>query len=81
MTPSELSSQYGLMWSLDIESHTHRAWLAFGDAGQIIAVIPEDRLVIAIGSVPTDETGAIDGGIVTAFCVSTDRVVASGHRR
>ena len=61
MKPGELSSQYGLMWWLDIDSHGHPAWAAEGHAGQLVAVVPEHRLVVAIGSVPTVDTGEISG--------------------
>ena len=64
MKPGELSSQYGLMWWLDIDSHGHPAWAAQGHAGQLVAVVPEHRLVVAIGSVPTVDTGEISGGVV-----------------
>jgi CubicO group peptidase (beta-lactamase class C family) len=55
MTPSELSSQYALMWSLDLDVHGHQIWAARGAFGQVIAVAPEHRLVVAIGSVPTTD--------------------------
>jgi CubicO group peptidase (beta-lactamase class C family) len=60
MTPGKLSSQYGLMWWLDIDQHGHPAWIARGFAGQLIAVVPEHQLVVAIGSVPTNDM-ALDG--------------------
>jgi CubicO group peptidase (beta-lactamase class C family) len=60
MTPSELSSQYGLMWWLDIDQHGHPAWVARGWGGQVIAVVPEHQLVVAIGSVPTEEMAGGD---------------------
>jgi CubicO group peptidase (beta-lactamase class C family) len=53
MTPSELSSQYGLMWWLDLDVHGHQMWVARGALGQVIAIAPEHRVVVAIGSVPT----------------------------
>ena len=55
MTPSELSSQYALMWWLDLDVHGHHIWAARGALGQVIAVAPEHRLVVAIGSVPTTD--------------------------
>ena len=55
MTPSELSSQYGLMWWLDLDVHGHEIWVARGALGQVIAIAPEHRLVVAIGSVPTTD--------------------------
>jgi CubicO group peptidase (beta-lactamase class C family) len=60
MTPSELSSQYGLMWWLDIDQHGHPAWVARGWGGQVIGVVPEHQLVVAIGSVPTDDMAGED---------------------
>jgi CubicO group peptidase (beta-lactamase class C family) len=53
MAPSELSSQYSLMWWLDSDVHGHQIWVARGHNGQLIAIVPEHRLVVAIGSVPT----------------------------
>ncbi len=60
MTPSELSSQYGLMWWLDLDVHGHQIWVARGALGQVIAIAPEHQTVVAIGSVPTTDlaTGA-----------------------
>jgi CubicO group peptidase (beta-lactamase class C family) len=55
MTPSELSSQYGLMWWLDLDIHGHQMWVARGALGQVIAIAPEHRVVVAIGSVPTTD--------------------------
>jgi CubicO group peptidase (beta-lactamase class C family) len=60
MMPSEVSSNYGLMWWLDIDQHGHPSWVARGAAGQLIAVVPEHQLVVAIGSVPTSDM-ALDG--------------------
>ena len=54
----ELSSQYGLMWWMDIDPHGHPAWLARGSEGQLIAVVPEHNLVVAVGSVPTEHYSA-----------------------
>jgi CubicO group peptidase (beta-lactamase class C family) len=60
MAPSELSSQYGLMWWLDLDVHGHQIWVARGSLGQVIAIAPEHQTVVAIGSVPTTDlaTGA-----------------------
>ncbi len=35
MTPSELSSEYGLMWWLDIDPHGHTTWVARGWGGGV----------------------------------------------
>ena len=37
-------------------------WIARGTNGQLIAVVPEHQLVVAIGSIPTNDIG-IDGDI------------------
>jgi len=63
MTTSELSSQYGLMWWLDIDLHGHPAWLARGSEGQLIAVVPQHRLVVAVGSVPTKDYSIPDSDV------------------
>jgi CubicO group peptidase (beta-lactamase class C family) len=55
MMPSDVNSQYGLMWWLDIDQHGHTAWVARGWGGQVIAVVPEHQLVVAIGAVPTND--------------------------
>ena len=55
MTPGDVSSGYGLMWWLDIDLHGHPAWVAQGWGGQLIAVVPEHQLVVAVGSVPTND--------------------------
>ena len=60
MTPGPVSPQYGLMWWLDIDPHGHPTWVARGSEGQLIAVVPEHQLVVAIGSVPTNDMG-LDG--------------------
>jgi CubicO group peptidase (beta-lactamase class C family) len=57
MTPSEVSPQYGLMWWLDIDPHGHTTWVARGSNGQLIAVVPEHQLVVAVGSVLTIDMG------------------------
>jgi CubicO group peptidase (beta-lactamase class C family) len=57
MNPGKLSSQYGLMWWLDLDVHGHQMWVARGAFGQVIAIAPEHRLVVAIGSVPTTDMG------------------------
>jgi len=50
------------MWWLDIDPHGHPTWVARGWGGQLIAVVPEHQLVVAIGSIPTNDIG-IDGDI------------------
>lgn len=60
MMPGKVNSQYGLMWWLDIDQHGHTAWVARGWAGQLIAVVPEHQLVVAIGAVPTNDMANTD---------------------
>ena len=55
MTAGPVSPQYGLMWWLDIDPHGHPTWLARGSEGQLIGIVPEHRLVVAVGSVPTED--------------------------
>ena len=57
MEPGKLNSGYGLMWWLDIGPHGHPTWVARGFDGQLVAVVPEHQLVVAIGSVVTNEMG------------------------
>ena len=54
MTPSSATT-YGLMWWLDRSVAGGPAYTARGADGQLILVAPEDRLVVAVGSVPTTE--------------------------
>ena len=63
MTPSDLSSQYGLMWWLDLDVHGHQIWVARGALGQVIAIAPEHRLVVAIGSLPTNDMATDPDGV------------------
>jgi hypothetical protein len=56
MTPSDVTSGYGLMWWLDIDQHGHQVWIASGFGGQLIAVVAEHHLVVAIGAVTTDDS-------------------------
>ena len=55
--------------------HGHQTWMAKGWGGQVIAVIPEHRLVVAVASVPTDAAGYIDGN--SAWHLVADTVVSA----
>ena len=55
MTPSSLSSRYGLMWWLETDQGGKAIWAAEGSDGQLIAVVPDRQVVVAIGSVPTKD--------------------------
>ena len=72
---SEVNPQYGLMWWLDTDPQGHQTWLAKGWGGQVIAVVPEHRLVVAVASVPTDAAGYIDGD--AAWHLAADVVVSA----
>ena len=43
------------MWWLDLDVHGHQIRVARGALGQVIAIAPEHRMVVAIGSVPTTD--------------------------
>ncbi len=51
--PGEASADFGLMWFV----HTingRPVWLTRGGEGQMIAVVPDRKLVVAVGSAPTE---------------------------
>ena len=57
-TPSSVNPEYGLMWlrTTTINQTTaHTTYLARGFGGQLVAVVPDMRIVVAIGAVPTGE--------------------------
>lgn len=57
-TPSSVNPEYGLMWlrTTTINQTTaHTTYLARGFGGQLVAVVPDMRMVVAIGAVPTGE--------------------------
>jgi hypothetical protein len=44
------------MWLANgLDVHGHQIWVASGHNGRLIAIAPEHRLVVAIGSVPTND--------------------------
>ena len=53
-TPSGSNSEYGLFWWLEILG-AHGAFAAEGRGGQLIAVVPETRMVITVSTTPTKE--------------------------
>jgi CubicO group peptidase (beta-lactamase class C family) len=55
--PSKLNSDYGLGWYLGLDPHGNPAWLAQDGVGELIAVVPADKLVVVIGSKPTKSMG------------------------
>jgi CubicO group peptidase (beta-lactamase class C family) len=57
-TPSSINSEYGLMWvrtTIINETTAHTTYLARGHDGQLIAVVPDLRLVVAVGAVATED--------------------------
>ena len=54
MTPSELNSRTASCGG-STSIHGHEIWVARGALGQVIAIAPEHRMVVAIGSVPTTD--------------------------
>ena len=52
-TPSETRSDYGLFWWLKTLGE-HRAFVAEGRGGQVIAVVPETHMVITVSTTPTE---------------------------
>jgi CubicO group peptidase (beta-lactamase class C family) len=55
VAPSSSSSQYGLMWWLEMTPTGDSAYAAMGRGGQLIIVVPEHRLVLAVASQPTKD--------------------------
>jgi CubicO group peptidase (beta-lactamase class C family) len=53
-TPSETSSEYGLFWWLE-SLGGRQAFAAEGRGGQLIAVVPETRMVITVSTTPTQD--------------------------
>lgn len=75
VAPSPASSRYGFMWWLDKTPSGDSAYTAAGFGGQLIVVVPEHRLVVAIASQPTkdyattseDVSALISDVILTTF--------------
>lgn len=55
IAPSPASSQYGLMWWLETTPSGDPAYAAMGFGGQVLVVVPEHRLVVAVASQPTKD--------------------------
>ncbi len=55
VAPSPASSQYGMMWWLDTTPSGGPAYAAMGFGGQMILVVPQHRLVVAVASQPTED--------------------------
>lgn len=66
-TPSSLNPEYGLMWLRTVtinQTTAHTTYLARGTDGQLIAVVPDLRLVVAVAAVATEDY-AIPGSDVS----------------
>jgi CubicO group peptidase (beta-lactamase class C family) len=61
--PSETRSDYGLFWWLETLG-AHRAFVAEGRGGQLIAVVPETRTVIAVSTTPTEGVELIPDDVI-----------------
>jgi CubicO group peptidase (beta-lactamase class C family) len=55
VAPSPTSSQYGYMWWLETTPSGDLAYAARGSAGELILVVPEHQLVVAVASQPTKD--------------------------
>jgi hypothetical protein len=53
--PSPTSSQYVLMWWLETTPSGDSAYAAMGFRVQLLVVVPEHRLVVAVASQPTKD--------------------------
>jgi CubicO group peptidase (beta-lactamase class C family) len=54
ITPSENSSEYGLFWWLE-SLGGRQAFAAEGRGGQLIALLPDTRMVITVSTTPTQD--------------------------
>jgi CubicO group peptidase (beta-lactamase class C family) len=55
VAPSPANSRYGSMWWLEKTPNGDSAYAAMGFGGQMILVVPEHRLVVAVASQPTKD--------------------------
>jgi CubicO group peptidase (beta-lactamase class C family) len=76
VAPSAASSQYGFMWWLETTPSGDSAYAARGSGGQLIVVVPEHRLVVAVASQPTEDY-ATDSDDV--FALVSDVVLTTFH--
>jgi CubicO group peptidase (beta-lactamase class C family) len=52
IAPSSANSRYGLLWWLEMTPSGDSAYSAMGFGGQMVLVVPEHRLVVAVASQP-----------------------------
>jgi CubicO group peptidase (beta-lactamase class C family) len=76
VAPSPASGRYGLMWWLETTPSGGSAYAARGFGGQLIVVVPEHRLVVAVASQPTKDY-ATDSEDV--FALVSDIIVTTFH--
>jgi CubicO group peptidase (beta-lactamase class C family) len=76
VAPSAASSQYGFMWWLETTPSGDSAYAARGSGGQLIVVVPEHRLVVAVASQLTKDY-ATDSDDV--FALVSDVVLTTFH--
>jgi CubicO group peptidase (beta-lactamase class C family) len=75
VAPSPASSQYGMMWWMELTPTGDSAYAARGFGGQLIVVVPDHRLVVVVASQPTkdyasdsdDVFALVSDVILTAF--------------
>jgi CubicO group peptidase (beta-lactamase class C family) len=61
-TPGEQNSEYGLLWWIGLHSG-HRSLEARGSYGQLIMVVPDRQLVVAVASSTTSTYSSEDPGV------------------
>ena len=55
IAPSNANSRYGLLWWLEVTPSGDSAYSAMGFGGQMVLVVPEHRLVVAVASQPSKD--------------------------
>jgi CubicO group peptidase (beta-lactamase class C family) len=55
IAPSSANSRYGLLWWLEVTPSGDPAYSAMGFGGQMVLVVPEHRLVVAVASQPSKD--------------------------
>ena len=76
VAPSPASSQYGSMWWLETTPSGESAYAARGFGGQLIVVVPEHRLVVAIASQPTKDYATDSENV---FALVSDVILTTFH--
>lgn len=70
------ASQYGLMWWLETTPSGDSAYAARGFGGQLIVVVPVNRLVVAVASQPTKDCATDSQGV---FALVSDVILTAFH--